>query len=1439
MRWRAALAFGRAVVIVAHNGGVSDSIAQRFWIPPTSALTLADAGFLPDPEEDFARAYNPDVVDFAAIACHRCLILIGEPGMGKTTALQTERSAVQAPPAAGPHLVSGVDLGSTRSEEVLNRKIFESDAYQRYRAGEGELHLFLDSLDEARIRIETVADLLLDGLDGADFARLHLRVACRTADRHHGLEQELRRRFGEDAFAVYEVVPLRRRDIADACRDRGLDEERFVRAVVRRNLQPLAIKPITLRLLLSTASQEEGLPDGQSELYVRGCRLLCEEPDEDRRRGAPAGKLTTGQRFALAARLAAATILTGRASVVTDGASELVSVDEVSVDELAGGREREQGTAIGDTFAVDTEAVREVLATGLFSARGAHRLGWAHQTYGEFLAAFYLQSTGAREAQVLDLLTVREHGRARVVPQLSEVATWLSVVAPKVFQALLPGDPAVVLRGDLALADEEQRRVLVDALLVGVGDGSIDRWDARIHHNLGQLGHSELAGQLRTVLRDDKALPRARQVAADVAGACAVEELEHDLTGLALDDNHPSPLRQAGVTALGDYARLDVRRHLLPLATQPLSNDPDDELKGAALRATWPELLSAAELFDALSPPKRDNLYGLYKSFLLNQVIPGLDDDDLAIALRWIAVLPRQHHATDALSGLAEQIMVRAWDSLHRPDVLEPYVDVVASFLTGNFALLSHDERNKGNVFVEPHGRRRLLELLSSRVGDGQFEAGFLVLSTPPLLHAGDLSWLLERLEAAIGTPLERGWAALVEALFGLARVDPDPLMEVRERSSFLHELTASAFDPVRLESEEAERSRETWRKWQRLRRLDEEEAAEAPDMAARINADLDRFESGDLNGFWHLNLDLSVEQGRRRYGSSLLSDLRRYPGWESADADTRTRILRAAEDYLLRGEPQPDEWFGTNRVWEPAWSGYRALRLIAELESERLIVLDKAPWQRWASIIVGWPRDGGDEGEFNDWAMLEAFRHAPAEVLRWFGQALDAELEEGKAYVIHRVRGIWDSRIEALVLERARREDVVADARTALIEVLLEHRSAPGRVLAEELLAPDRLSVTAPQGELAVQVAQLLVELAADAGWPLLWPLVEANARFGREVFEAVAMERESSVVDRLSEQELGDLFLWLEGQYPHATDPDLSDGVGFMGPREQVGFWRDGALRGLVAKSTPEAVEQLQRLEEALPHLAFLRAYRREAEELVRRTRWTPPRPADIVRMGADANRRWVTSDGELREVVGESLKRADEALQAPTPAATDLWDTTAKRPKSENELSDWLKRWLDADLRGRGVVVGREVQVRPGPGGKMGESTDLLVEAIAGERVEGAERVSVSIEVKGCWHPKVDEAMETQLAERYLRNEGRCQGVYIVGWFAAGDWNESDRRRRACARRDLSESRRFFAEQARDVSSRHELQIDAFVLDATLSTRAAPASAATPRTVPTESL
>ncbi len=45
---------------------------------------------------------------------------------------------------------------------------------------------------------------------------------------------------------------------------------------------------------------------------------------------------------------------------------------------------------------------------------------------------------------------------------------------------------------------------------------------------------------------------------------------------------------------------------------------------------------------------------------------------------------------------------------------------------------------------------------------------------------------------------------------------------------------------------------------------------------------------------------------------------------------------------------------------------------------------------------------------------------------------------------------------------------------------------------------------------------------------------------------------------------------------------------------------------------------------------------------------------------------------------------------------------------------------------------------------------------------------DQVRVITELKGFWHPEVKTAMETQLRDRYLRENQCGHGLYLVMWF-----------------------------------------------------------------------
>jgi hypothetical protein len=269
-------------------------------------------------------------------------------------------------------------------------------------------------------------------------------------------------------------------------------------------------------------------------------------------------------------------------------------------------------------------------------------------------------------------------------------------------------------------------------------------------------------------------------------------------------------------------------------------------------------------------------------------------------------------------------------------------------------------------------------------------------------------------------------------------------------------------------------------------------------------------------------------------------------------------------------------------------------------------------------------------------------------------------------------------------------------------------------------------------------------------------------------------------------------------------------------------VGHFRDGILAYLKSRGTNKGCEAIQRIARELPELDWLSWTLAEARAFTRQRTWVPPKPKDIIKLAGDSETRLVQGGDQLLEVLTESLERLEAKLQGETPAAQFLWDKTSHgvyRPKDEDSFSDYVKLHLEEDLRQKGIVANREVQIRRGTGGASGESTDVHVDAVPPGGLGGAyDKVSVIIEAKGCWHPGLETAMRTQLVERYLK-DNQCQyGLYVVGWFNCPQWDPEDSRHKQAPKYDIEEARRRFEAQALELSQA-AVRARAFVINTSL--------------------
>ena len=1392
---------------------------KRFWCQRASPVSLSDKGYLYDPGTPWGRIVNPGVLPFESIAHTPCLVLLGEPGMGKTHALKAERMGIDIRAEQEGDQTLWLDLRGFGSEDRLVRSLFESQEFASWLNGGHRLHLFLDSLDECLLRVTTVGSLLIDELGRCPVQRLYLRIACRTAGWHSSFEKGLCNLWAQDDVGVYELAPLSRGNIAEAVEANGLSPTSFLTELDRREAVPLAIKPVTLVFLLNTYLRLGRFPTTRVELYREGCIRLCEEMNPSRRGARETGRLTAKQRLEVAAQIAAVTILANKYAVWMDIDWGDVPDEDVTVGELV-----RAGEDLDSRDMVVTEpAVRETLGTALFSSRGSDRLGWAHQTYAEFLAAWYLARSSLSPSEMMSLLVHPGDAETKLVPQLYETSAWLASMVPDVFRAIVQSEPAVLLRSDVGTAEAEDREALVAAMLTSSEEQQMLYRSPLTLRQYGKLLHPRLAEQIGPHITGIDIHALTRVTAIEIAGQCKLQSLAHDLASTALDPNQPLEIRQHATSAVRNIGMDEVTVRLKPLAVGAAGKDPDDELKGCALQALWPDLITAEEVFQNLTPPRRENVMGSYAMFLSYDLSRDLQPRDLLYGLQWVQRQSPSYQVSFYVSKLMDGIMKRGWDQMSAPGVVREFALAAVSRVKQHDEMVRDDQDSafKQSIIEDVAKRRMLLDSLVSLVVEMQEDPLGLLYPRTPLVTNRDVFWMLERLESTESPQEQSIWAQLVGRVIDHSAHDQ---IEAAFDACQVHPVLAAEFDwllqPVELDSPQAERMRKSHARMSMWQQRKESPPLVDPPPAERIASLLAACEAGDVAAWCHLNLEMTLELDSTHYGDEIEPDLTVLPGWKSADTPTRARIIDGAWRYVHDQDPNVGEWLGRHKIYyPPAFAGYRAFRLLMQEAPDAFAAISEDVWKKWVPILLTYPTGTSfDDDDPNKVLVVAACKFAPTEIAETLGTVLGGEDSESEdTTIMEKLKGGWDDRVASIVLSKAQDPGLKPERMGFLLGELLEDGIREARDLAESMLS---LTISGDEREQAraMRAAHVLMMHTPDAGWSKVWPAIRYNAKLGQDVVLKVAHGPEShaaSIGQRLSEQQLADFYIWLVHQFPYSEDPK-HEGAHPVSPRESVAEWRNSLLYHLQRRGTAEACAALQKIISAFPELPWLKLKLLEAQQIARQNTWIPPEPKYVLRLTRQPRLRLVRSGNELLAAVAESLDGLEAKLKGETPLAPLLWNEIrpgAFRPKNEAIFSNFVKSHLEDDLGKRAVVVNREVEIH------MGERTDIHIDAVvrdAGGDVYDS--VTVIIEVKGCWNQGLDDAMKTQLVERYLA-DNRCQhGLYLVAWFDSDKWDDADNRKKRVPKISIQQARAQFEAQARDLSLGDQL-IKAFVMDAGL--------------------
>ena len=517
----------------------------------------------------------------------------------------------------------------------------------------------------------------------------------------------------------------------------------------------------------------------------------------------------------------------------------------------------------------------------------------------------------------------------------------------------------------------------------------------------------------------------------------------------------------------------------------------------------------------------------------------------------------------------------------------------------------------------------------------------------------------------------------------------------------------------------------------------------------------------------------LFLKEGETRY--SLHHDVTVTPGWERASEERRAAIRQTAKQFLLE---QNDGYEALNKRTNYSDPGYLAIWLLRD-EIKRSEELQKAIRKKWIRGIVGYFNNA--EEHYQVMVALAYWLNADATVDALGQENEHSYRQQGYAFGWRGFGRTWNPRLSSILGEfalshRTKRETLISSL-CPLFEL-----DRPAFLSWMQRILPRARRFNREARAVVVGIAHALMPAET---WSLVWPLLSADRGFAAEVLLIVASQLELEVRRRsmdLNPNQLRELAALLYQVFPPDSNVERLNGV--VTPRQAIADYRRKICDALTASTDARAGTALLWLSQVFPEYKIEFMYRyRDHLKTRRRTFWNPPMPAEVSAVLTDSHKRLVSNERDLFEVVTESLQRFEEYYtRNELPAVERLWqraDTDKKakskagrqtksfKPKDEETFSDEIARWLRDDLKNKGVVIGREVQI------ERAQKTDVLVKAIAPSSVESAEELVVVAEVKGCWNPHVLDDIDDQLVKKYLLPHNWRFGLYLVGWFVCDAW------------------------------------------------------------------
>lgn len=1260
----------------------------------------------------------------------RWLVLLGEPGIGKSKTLIAEYERIK-------NIQNSIfiNLRDFIDSKWFEEKITETNDFNEWNQNErkNRLYIFLDALDEAIIQSKQNINYILDFLSSIDGENLFIRMTCRSSEWPDFISSRIveildvkKDEFEQENILV--LTPLTTTQISFALETERINTEIFWGMVKNARISSLTMHPYTLKMLLSLYKHNYSIPTSKKDLFSKGAEILCQEHNQTRLYYNPS-TISHSDVLEIAQIIAVVSIMSGYLNIINTTSIEKTN----SYLELIKLQPQLEKKFSKITFS----SLQQTLKSSLFIDIGQGLYTWSHKMITEYLAAEAIISLNIDLEILKNLFVIRVREYVSISKEYLGVISWLLDERKDLLHFIIESQPEILFEIEYEMPNELREKV-IKSIFAKISNTDYrsniyldNKYKFLYFDGIEELikeefnsGDNKLKIEALKIIQDCnlvKLYSFLEQIVTEVKDYLLLKNIIKTLIQLAPNDKKINAL---------EYLKLE---------------DPDDEITGVVLKELWPNTINFKDLLGYIRIPNNTNLLGKYKSLLYSLEKRDFSAEEI---LEFTEYIIENNEIPDEFNKLTDKL----FSSAMRLVQIDEYRDSIFRFIQ---TLLSDNRELEINRYMSTlniENRRQLVVYL--------IESSIPLSRYAWIFKLEDIDWIIENL-----LNKNKGSDLLVYVINGLRDKICDnqelfmKLYKLIVNKDFYSRISCSLFDAWELDDYLTK-----FYKRQYLQSL-EVSKKEKVSLSA-IEKLIEKINSGE-NLYWvHLLQSISLDN------SIFISYKKLNTNFNALPDPLKSKILEQAK-IMLEIDLKLNQ---NNYLEKKSWSNFEIclfyiFNLVFEYERGYVSNISNETLKIWLAVIINAPINTGDlEKEQRDKIvdfLYDLIRVEFNELTKLridlinkkldYSYSLSEDIKKyGNEYVFDYLKNsLYKYKITNKSLYQEICRILISDGYTDIISFL-----------EKEILKLQSL-------DFAILTAEVLLE--NNQGWKYIFPQMIDNHIFCKEMLLKIAESRKF-FHSYIPKREYITLYGMIENIYPNVK-LDIGYKDGFMSKEDHIYSLKNSLLNALIDEGTIASYRDIETLKRKFSTYPYWGNVLQNARETYFSKNPINVDPNDFITILNNHDARIVDTEEELVNVLLNVLNAVQNDLLVENSEMFLLWIPNENyiKPRGENEFSTYLMNRMKYYVERYNIILNREVEWRPSRPSFEGERTDIHVNA----KATNGNIITCIIEVKGNWNKELKTAMKNQLADRYLKDSSTRSGIYLVAWFNSEEWKKDYRK------------------------------------------------------------